>query len=117
MRKSAIARGMEFARDMRAIGLLAALQGARTLFGDGVVQVTIPGVGPVSVRQGDSDYSALRQIFVRCDYEIDNDTTRRAIERRYRAILQKGAHLSSLMQELISALLRCGIRVFIRMLQ
>jgi FkbM family methyltransferase len=87
MLTSAIAN---FARDVRAIGLYAALQGARTRSGNGVVQVTIPGVGPVSVRQGDSDYDSLRQIFVRYDYEIGNDTAKHALERRYRAILGEG---------------------------
>ena len=90
MLKSAIAGGMNFARDVRAIGLSAALQGTRTRSGNGVVQVTIPGVGPVSVRQGDSDYVNLRQIFVNCDYEIANDAAKRVIERRYRAILGEG---------------------------
>jgi FkbM family methyltransferase len=79
-----------FIRDMLAIGLSAALQGARTRWGNGVIQVTIPGVGPVSVRRGDSDYETLRQIFVRYEYEIFNDNAKRAIERRYRAILGEG---------------------------
>jgi FkbM family methyltransferase len=80
---------IDFARDVRAIGISSALQGAKTKSGHGTIQVGVPGIGDISVRRGDSDYKTLRQVFVFKHYEIGNDL-QATVELRYRDIIASG---------------------------
>lgn len=81
---------MSFRGDVRAFGLLNALKvrfGRRT---DGLLRLDLPGVGPIVVRQGDSDFETVRQTFGNREYALGNARIEERLLVRYRAILAAG---------------------------
>src|SRR3954469_13957911 len=81
---------IHFARDAFEIGLPSALQGVKSRSGKRRVKIKIPGVGKVTIRQGDSDYETVRQVFVLKHYEVGNTTVQDTIQQRYDDIIRAG---------------------------
>jgi FkbM family methyltransferase len=80
------------ASDTIALGWRAALQGERSRWGKGTLQIGIPCAGEVTVRRRDTDYETLRQIFVLKQYAVgsSSNAVETAIANRYRDILSSG---------------------------
>jgi FkbM family methyltransferase len=77
--------------DMRVFGPSAVLRHFARLKSDRVATISAPGVGPVYIRTGESDIAAMRQVFVRGDYDIDWPVELAArLKQRYDAILADG---------------------------
>ena len=85
-----VSHGTNFVRDWRVFGLKSALKGQLARFGEGTVRLSVPGVGDVILRRGDSDYDTLRQIFVFEEYNIWG-LVQDLINNRYQAIIRAGA--------------------------
>lgn len=85
-----VSHGMNFVRDSRVLGLRSALKGQMARFGHGTVRLSVPHIGDVSLRRGDSDYDNLRQIFVSEEYSVWGEV-QASISSRYEDILQAGA--------------------------
>jgi FkbM family methyltransferase len=88
--KMVVSHGMDFVRDCRAFGLQSALRGQKARFGNGTLRLSVPNIGDVTVRRGDSDYETLRQIFVFQEYRLWNDRIQAPITSRYREIHRIG---------------------------
>lgn len=82
--------GINFVRDCRVFGLQSAVKGQMARFGHGTLRLSVPNVGHVTLRRGDSDYDNLRQIFVFQEYNIWGQV-QVSINIRYQEILRIGA--------------------------
>lgn len=88
--KIAISHGMNFVRDCCVFGVKSALKGQLARFGEGTVRLSVPSVGDVTLRRGDSDFDTLRQIFVFEEYNVWG-LVQDMINIRYQAIIRTGA--------------------------
>lgn len=77
--------------DVRYFGPAFVLRHLGRLAKDRIARVSVPGVGPVHLRAGESDVAAIRQIFGKRDYDISWPFEVGArIRARYEAILASG---------------------------
>jgi FkbM family methyltransferase len=87
--KIIISHAMNLVRDCRVFGVKSALKGQLSRFGQGTVRLSVPSVGDVTLRRGDSDYDSLRQIFVFEEYNVWG-VVQDIINTRYQAIIRAG---------------------------
>ena len=76
-------------RDFRHFGLSAIGRHFAMSRNDGLGFVSVPDIGPVCVRSGDSDMEVLRSVFVSRVYDLPEPAAAR-VEARYEAILKSG---------------------------
>jgi FkbM family methyltransferase len=85
-------RVYRLADEAKALGWKATLQGVRSKWGKGTLQIAIPDAGKVTIRRRDTDYWTLCQIFVEKQYAVggSSNAVETAIVNRYRDILSSG---------------------------
>ncbi len=77
--------------DMRAFGPGVVFRHLARLKADRITTISVPGIGPVFIRTGESDIAAMRQVFIDGDYNIDWPTELAGrLKARYDAILSGG---------------------------
>jgi FkbM family methyltransferase len=79
-----------FVRDAYCLGIIAAIQGARTNYGRGRLYIKIKDRGRIVLRRRNSDFETLRQIFEHEEYSIGNGAVEADIRSRYEDILSNG---------------------------
>ena len=84
---------LEFRRnvnDVRKFGPQALLRHVSRLSGGKIARLSMPGVGPVFVRRGESDLDTFRQVFAYGEYDPGIASVSERMRRRYEAILANG---------------------------
>lgn len=78
-------------KDAATFGLSAWLRHFARLRRDRMARITVPGIGPVHVRAGESDFDALRQVFAWREYQIRWPVALAdRIAAQYRAMIARG---------------------------
>jgi FkbM family methyltransferase len=79
-----------FVRDAYCLGIIPAIQGARTNFGRGRLHIEIKDRRRIVLRRKNSDFETLRQIFEHEEYSIVNGVVEADVRSRYEEILSNG---------------------------
>lgn len=88
---SALGRLKQNFEDARVFGPTFLMRHVARVSGAQTTQVTVPGIGAVHVRVGESDVAAVRQVFGEADYDLGAGSPVTArIRARCRAILDAG---------------------------